>query len=107
MVVLARGTCCNYNKRVRIECDPAKSAKNQAERGLPFSRTAEFDWETALYREDTRMEYPERRYVALGFLEDRIHVVCFTAIPGGVRAISFRKANAKEMRRYAQEAVGR
>lgn len=30
-----------------------------------------------------------------GYLEQRLHVICFTPIEGGVRVISFRKANLR------------
>ena len=62
-----------------------------------------FDWDSALLAEDTRLEYPERRFVAVGYIGDRLHVVCFTPIEGGVRVISFRKANDREVRRYEEE----
>lgn len=83
-----------------ISFDPAKNARNVAERGLPFSRAAEFDFQTAVIEEDTRRAYPERRFVALGWLDERLHVLCFAPVPGGIRIISFRKANAREERRY-------
>jgi uncharacterized DUF497 family protein len=92
---------------VKIEFDPAKSAKNVSERGLPFERAAEFDWDGAIFTEDARNPYPERRFVALSCLGERLHVVCFTPIEGGVRIISFRKANAREQRRYEQETADR
>ncbi len=87
---------------MRIDFDPDKSAKNERERGLPFTVAERFDWEGALYAEDTRHDYPERRFVALGRIGQRVHVVCFTPIADGVRIISFRKANAREVRRYEQ-----
>lgn len=70
-----------------------------------FERAAEFDWETARYIEDTRHSYPERRFIAVGYLEDRLHVLCFTPIKGGVRIISFRKANLREVNRYEKETI--
>jgi uncharacterized protein len=89
---------------VKIAFDPAKSARNEEEeRDLPFNLVAEFDWDSALLAEDTRFEYPERRFVAVGYIGDRLHVVCFTPIEGGIRVISFRKANDREVRRYEQE----
>jgi uncharacterized DUF497 family protein len=87
---------------VIIEFDPVKSAANAKDRGLPFMKVDSFGWEGALFSEDSRFAYPERRVVALGFLADRLHVVCFTPISGGVRVISFRKANKREVRRYEQ-----
>lgn len=83
-----------------ISFDPVKSARNAAERGLPFDLAAEFDFQTAVIEEDTRRAYPERRFVALGWRDERLHVLCFTPTPGGIRVISFRKANAREERRY-------
>jgi uncharacterized DUF497 family protein len=85
-----------------IDFDPAKSARNASERGLPFTLVSEFDWQGAVFSEDTRHPYPERRFVALGYVGERLHVVCFTPIEGGVRVISFRKANDREVRRYEQ-----
>lgn len=80
---------------MKIDFDPQKSKKNILNRELPFEWAIEFDWETALYVEDIRKDYPEQRFVALGFLKQRLHVICFTPSEGGVRIISFRKANAR------------
>jgi len=90
---------------VKIEYDEAKSRRNARERGLPFDRAAEFEWETAIYEEDTRRDYGERRIVAIGFLEERLHVLCFTPIEDGVRIISLRKANMREVKGYGQETA--
>lgn len=83
-----------------IEFDPAKSQKNAAERQLPFDLVGGFDWDAAIVVEDTRTAYPERRFEAVGPIGERLHVVVFAAIPGGIRVISFRKANAREENRY-------
>jgi len=79
-----------------IEFDPAKNAKNIAERGLSFERAVDFDFETAKIWQDTRIEYPESRFVAIGYLDNRLHALVFCAIPLGIRVISFRKANKRE-----------
>ena len=92
---------------MNIEFDDAKSRRNARERGLPFDRAAEFEWETAIYEEDARKEYGERRIVAIGFLEDRLQVLCFTPIEDGARIISFRKANRREVNAYEQETTDR
>jgi uncharacterized DUF497 family protein len=81
---------------MRIEFDPAKNAKNIAERGLGFERAVDFDFETAKVWQDTRMEYPESRFVAIGYLDNRLHVLVFSDTPLGIRIISFRKANKRE-----------
>ena len=92
---------------MEIKFDPAKSERNARLRDLPFNLAAEFDWESAIYLEDIRRDYPERRFVALGLLRAKLHVICFTPIPGGVRIISLRRANSREIHRYAQETLNR
>jgi uncharacterized DUF497 family protein len=62
-----------------------------------------FDWSSAQAEDDTRFSYPERRIVAHGFIAERLYVVCFTPIDGGVRIISFRKANEREVRKYEEK----
>ncbi|MBD9360131.1 BrnT family toxin [Methylomonas fluvii] len=85
-----------------IDFDPAKNARNVFERGLSFERAADFDWSSAIATEDVRKEYPERRFVAFGYLDGRLHVLCFTPVTGGIRVISFRKANLREVRKYGR-----
>jgi uncharacterized DUF497 family protein len=85
---------------MEITYDLAKNAKNIVERNLPFSRVADFQWNTASFREDERKAYPERRFIALGYLEDRLHVLCFSETESGIRVISFRKANKREEKAY-------
>jgi uncharacterized protein len=85
---------------VRITFDPAKNARNIHERGLPFELVAHLDWETAVSVEDTRKDYGKRRLRVLGFLGDRLHAAVITVRGDAMHVISFRKANAKEMRRY-------
>lgn len=85
---------------MKIEFDHGKNERNIHERGLAFMLVDEFAWETAQTHEDRRFPYPEQRFVSLGLIGDRLFVVCFTPIPGGIRVISFRKANAREVKRY-------
>jgi uncharacterized protein len=88
---------------MKIEFDPANSEKNRRERGLPFELVEQFDWESAVFWQDTRFDYPETRYIALGPLGSRIHLVCVAPVLGGLRVISFRKANDREIRKYEKE----
>nr|NDG09075.1 BrnT family toxin [Oxalobacteraceae bacterium] len=90
---------------MRISFDPAKDEWNIRVRGLSFSAAADFDFENALYAVDDRRDYGETRYVALGMLRDRLHVLCFIETDDGIRVISFRKANAREVRRYEKTQV--
>ena len=69
---------------------------------MPFERVDAFDWESAIYWEDSRFPYPEQRMIAIGFIGARLHFVCFAQLVDAVRVISFRKANKKEVRRYEE-----
>jgi len=89
---------------MEIEFDPAKNDKNIRERGLSFERAAEFDFETAIFLVDARKDYGEVRIRSLGLIGDRVHALVFVETPRGIRVISFRKANKREVREYEQEA---
>lgn len=90
---------------MRISFDPAKDDWNIRVRDLSFLAAAGFDFENALYAVDDRRDYGETRYVALGMLHDRLHVLCFVETDDGIRVISFRKANAREVRRYEKTQI--
>jgi uncharacterized DUF497 family protein len=62
---------------------------------LSFERVKDFDFSTAMLWIDARHDYGEVRQVALGYLENRMHVLCFTETSKGIRVISFRRANAR------------
>ena len=87
---------------MKISYDPVKNARNIRIRGLSFDDASNFDFETALIEIDNRIEYGETRYVALGKLAKRLHVLCFTETATGIRVISFRKANLREVNRHAK-----
>lgn len=87
---------------MEIEFDPSKSEENERTRGLPFSMVEEFDFASALIAQDTRFDYGEPRWIALGLIAGRVFVVAFTWRSERLRVISFRKANARESARYAE-----
>jgi uncharacterized DUF497 family protein len=89
---------------MKIDFDPSKNSKNISERGLSFERVAEFDFENAQLVIDNRHDYGETRYRALGFLDHRLHALVFVEIAGGIRVISFRKANKREVKRYEAQS---
>ncbi len=85
------------------EWDPKKAAANLAKHGIPFERVEMFDWAEALIEKDERFSYNEPRYLAFGRIEDRLHVLVFTIRHRSIRLIGLRKANERELRRYAKE----
>jgi uncharacterized DUF497 family protein len=87
------------SRPLRFAFDPAKSARNARERGLPFEAAARLFESVRLEWEDRRKDYGEIRYGTLGEIEGRVFFASFTR-RDGVRIISFRKANARETGRY-------
>ncbi len=88
---------------MKITYDPVKNHRNIRLRDLPFDRVAEVDFTTAIRSVDIRKEYGEVRVVAMGYLEQRLHLMCYVQIAvDTIRVISFRKANNREMRKYAK-----
>ena len=87
---------------MRIEFDPTKDAINRKKHGLSLEAAKRFDWDTALEREDDRFDYGETRFVAIGLIEGRLHVMVFTegADEDTVRVISLRLAEKFEARYY-------
>ncbi len=88
---------------MKIEFDPEKNARNIELRGMSFEEAAEFDWEGALIIPDRRRDYGEPRFRAFGLIGNRLHAVVFTPREGAVRVISLRKANRREVLRYATQ----
>ena len=58
------------------------------------------DFGTALVIADERTDYGEARYHVMGLIDGRLHVLAFTMRSDVLRAISLRKANARERIRY-------
>lgn len=88
---------------MEITFDPAKNALNIELRGLSFERAADFEFESALFSQDLRQDYGEIRIRALGLLGIRIHALVFVETELGIRVVSFRKANKREVNIYESQ----
>ncbi len=89
-----------------ITFDPAKDARNIAERGLSFERVADLDWETAVVIEDVRRDYGEPRLRVMARLDGRLHAAVVTPRGEDLRVISFRRASRREVRLYGKKDDG-
>jgi uncharacterized DUF497 family protein len=87
---------------MNYEFDPAKDESNLDKHGLSLVEVDGFEWETAIVREDTRKQYAEQRFEATGYIGERLHVMVYCLRSDAVRVISLRKANAREVNRYAE-----
>ena len=88
------GEACRLKIRSYKKCLPFRICR------IWFESIEAFDWDTALIEEDTRFDYGEVRYRALGFIGPRLHTVIFTIRSPRIRLIGMRKSNRREQRYY-------
>ena len=101
--VFAFPTYCIYNNSMEITFDPAKDAKIQEKHGVSLADAVRLDWDGMLVTPDTRRDYGEDRYRAIGLLGGRLYCVVFTPREETLRIISLRKASNKEVDEYEQK----
>ncbi len=88
---------------MKLTFDPSKNEANIRKRGISYEVAASFEFSTVLIWKDTRMEYGEDRYCAIGHIGNRLHVLVFTPRNEATHVISLRKANKREVKCYEQE----
>ncbi len=86
--------------------DPAKNARNIRERHLDFVNAAPIWDAPMLVWIDTRRDYGEIRELGLGVIEGRVMAVGWVTRGDVCHIFSFRKANARETRRYKEGLEG-
>ncbi len=70
-------------------------------RGFDFAYAAfAFADPHRIVRQDRRFSYGEARYDVLRRIEGRLYVLIYTPRRNGVRLVSARKANRREVKRY-------
>ncbi len=87
---------------MKIEFDPAKDTINRRKHGVSLADALRLDIEAAFIVSDERRAYGEVRLQAYGLIEGRLYVLAFAMRGDVLRAISLRKANSREVRRYGQ-----
>ena len=92
------GAKCIYNM-TNYEWDQAKREVNLNKHGVDFAEIEHFDWDSAIVGRSDRQG--ETRYIGVGYLQGRLHVVVFTDRDNATRIISLRRASQEERLRYA------
>jgi uncharacterized DUF497 family protein len=62
---------------VAIEFDSAKDSRNREKHGISLARAHELFERPFKEIEDLRAEYDERRFIAYGFIEERLFACVF------------------------------
>jgi uncharacterized protein len=86
---------------MKIAFDPAKDLLNQQKHGYSLADAQLLDWGEALVWPDKRVDYGEPRMAALAPMGERLFYVAFVDRALTRRVISLRKANKREVDRYA------
>jgi uncharacterized DUF497 family protein len=87
---------------MELEWDETKRESNLAKHGLDLAVSLELFADYFMERLDTRQDYGEDRWVALGVIRDVTVVLVYTERDGRLRPISLRKATAQERSIYEQ-----
>jgi uncharacterized protein len=87
---------------MHLTFDPAKDAANLAKHGVSLTLAAQLEWDSAVVWTDARRTYGEPRQCGIGYIELRLFFVSFVDRADGRRVISLRKANPREVNRYAK-----
>ncbi|MDD2892482.1 MAG: BrnT family toxin [Halothiobacillaceae bacterium] len=82
--------------------DPSKDATNIAKHAVSLALAVDMEWDTALIWPDERRDYGEPRMSGIGYIGLRLFFVAFVDRHDERRIISLRKANPREVNRYAK-----
>jgi len=85
-----------------FDWDVDKAKANLTKHGVSFEAADDFDFTASVIRLDNRADYGEPRWVAVGFIRRRLHVLVYTERETRFRIISLRRANSRERRNYEQ-----
>jgi hypothetical protein len=94
---------CKYDCPVRFEWDEEKNQLNIRKHGIDFNDVPEMLRQPMLALRDERFEYPEARWIGMGWINAWVSVVAYTERQGDViRIISARRATRREVTRYVE-----
>ena len=85
---------------MKYDWDEAKNQTNIEKHQIDFSEILDFEWDEAVVRRSDRFQ--EQRWLAIGYLGDRLIVVVFTDRGDIRRIFSVRVASNSERGEYAQ-----
>ena len=87
---------------MKITFDPSKDGANIAKHGVSLALAESIEWATLWATQDTRSHYGEIRMVGYAYVGLRLFCVVYTDRAQERRIISLRKANNREVSKYAE-----
>ena len=88
---------------MKLSYDSAKNDSNIQKHGLSLAEARLLEWGTALEWIDDRENYSEERRIALVLMKQRLYCIVYVELKIGIRVISLRKANIREVEKYEKE----
>ncbi|MCF8190063.1 BrnT family toxin [Polynucleobacter sp. MG-Unter2-18] len=88
---------------MKLSYDSAKNGSNIQKHGLSLAKASLLEWDTALEWIDGRKNYGEERRIALVLMKQRLYCIVYIELKVGIRVISLRKANVREVEKYEKE----
>jgi len=85
---------------MEFEWDETKNKLNIEKHNIDFNDAQQVFQKPMLAKEDTRFQYEERRWIAIGLLLEFVVVVVYTIRNAIIRIISVRLANKNEKQKY-------
>ena len=89
--------------------DEAKRKRNLRKHNIDFIDVSEIFENPMISFLDTRNNYDEDRLIGIGYVQNRILLVCYLELCSGnvIRIISARKALSHERKKFEQEITNR
>ena len=88
-------------RRQEYDWDEAKREANFTKHGVDFADAGGLDWNAALTIDHTRSG--ESRHLTYAPIANRLHAMVWMERANRIRIISLRRANNREIKRYAEE----
>jgi uncharacterized protein len=88
---------------MRIEFDTTKDQLNIDKHGVSLNEASTLEWDAGLTWDDNRKDYGEPRQCGLVPIGARLYYVVYVDRGSHRRIISLRKANRREVKRYADD----
>ncbi|RPI01883.1 MAG: BrnT family toxin [Calditrichaeota bacterium] len=88
---------------MHYEWDENKRLANLERHKVDFHKALQFEWNTAIETIDSRHDYGEERWVAMGYIENDLYIMVYAIRTPSIRIISLRKANKRERFYYEKQ----
>ncbi len=88
---------------MKYEWAENKRFANYIKHNVDFLDAERFEWASAIETIDDRADYKEERWIALGFIDNRLHVLIYALRGDNIRLISLRKTNSRERKYYEEK----